>query len=93
MIYADGVKDGQNILVGYYEGKFLFNGNRNDLLELEMKELLRRRYSIGGTFYPKVNDIRNIINVIENHFFDLPVNAEVTGETVEDIPCESGRVY
>ena len=92
MIIAEGTKNGKRLMVEYVDGTYLFNGKVDFLYETEIEYELSRRHTIGGTYYPERNETLNILNVIENWFFDRNVEAEVIDEEITEIP-DDGEVY
>ncbi|SCY69790.1 hypothetical protein SAMN02910292_02555 [Lachnospiraceae bacterium XBB2008] len=91
-IVANGIKKEKRMTVSYEAGAFLFNGSENHLLEDEILQLVAERYPIGGTYYPEESDPRNVINVLQNHFFDTVIdtqNMEITG-IIKPIPQSGG---
>lgn len=60
--------------------------------ENSFRNELKQHYSIGGTYYPKENSMLNVLNVLENHFFDYPIKAEIEGY-IDPIPFEEGIIY
>ena len=92
MIKAEGTKNGRQLRVEYVDGTYLFNGKVDFLYETEIEYELSKRHTVGGTYYPNRNDVLNVLNVIENWFFDRNVEAEVIGEEIPEIPNE-GKVY
>lgn len=92
MIIAEGTKNGKRVKIKYGEGIFFFNGKVNYFYQEKINYELSKRHPIGGTYYPEKESILNVLNVIENWFFDRPVNAEVIDEDIQEIPSE-GKVY
>lgn len=94
ILRAHGIKNGEKLEVEYNNGNFLFNGGESPLMNEEIQNLLRQRHAVGGTFFPDVKSDLNIINVVENWFFDKPVRAiEVSEENIETMESETGRIY
>lgn len=94
-IKATGKRNGIQITIQYVGGSFLFNGKINEEYENDIKEELSHRHFAGGTYQPKEKDDMNLINVIENYFFDrcaeeIEVHGAVIDEEMESIP---GRIY
>lgn len=90
---AVGKKDGKNLKVEYNDGKFLFDGLENILYESEMKFELGRRHPFGGTYFPDKDSDLNIINVIENYFFDFNTHVDFEDADIDEIESEAGRIY
>lgn len=92
MIKAEGVKNKKKMTV-IYNGDFLFNGKKNEVLQRVVEFELKQFHAIGGTYYAeKETDTLNILSVLQNHFFDYPTVDIITDEDVS-IPFEKGVVY
>lgn len=92
MISATGKINGKEIEVVITDKRnILFNDKEDLILEDDFKQGLDSGYH-RGMYYPERDSVLNYINVLENHFFDLPVVAK-TDEEVEEMPFEEGVVY
>ena len=60
-------------------------------IEEMIKRELQRRYVFAGTFIPKVYSDINIMNVLQNYFFDELQS--FSAEDIEQMPFEEGVVY
>lgn len=92
-ITATGQKDGKTVKLVYEDGEFTFNGGYNTLYEQEIEYERRAGHPAGGTYFPPIDSELNLINVIENYFFDRNALAEVTGVDIEPMESIEGRVY
>lgn len=93
MIKAKGTKDGKKIVITYNDDKILFDGKKNIVYELEMKFELLQRHVFGGTYYPESDtEPLNIINVLENYFFDNTA-VEIESDENYELPYEDGIIY
>ena len=92
MIKAKGVRNGKQLEVVYDNGKFTYNGKRDFRLDKDMEYELSLCHAMGGTYFPKRNEMRNIYNVMQNHFFDYNADVE-TDEEIEPLEHEEGRIY
>lgn len=91
-ITANGIKDGNELEVKYENGNFLFNEEQSFTYETEIRHRMSERYAIGGTFYvDEDDDVRNIVNVLREHFFDKTTLDIRTSDPVEDIPIDAGK--
>lgn len=96
-IIAEGIYIGVPLQVTCYKkGKEIvvdFNGDKNEEIETEFKRMLKRCYAIGGTYFPPVDSMLNVVNVLKHRFFDSrPTMIKVDGE-LEPIPYEDGVIY
>jgi hypothetical protein len=71
---------------------FLFDGVEDEALENRIRNLMKRRYLIGGTYCPEQDSMINVKNVLEYHFFEKLKSLEVEGD-IGEIPSEDGRIY
>ena len=86
-ITANGIRDGEKLEVTYDGKEFLFDGMDNPFLALEIRAEMSELHPIGGTFVvDDKNDIRNIIEVLTNYFFDRPTLDVTCSEEIEPIP-------
>lgn len=92
-ITATGQKDGKTVKLVYEDGEFTFNGGFNALYEQEIEWHRRAGHPVGGTYFPPKDSPLNLLNVIENYFFDRNTVAEITGAEIEPMESEEGRVY
>lgn len=92
-ITATGQKDGKTVKLIYEDGEFTFNGGHRTIYEQEIQFECRAGHPVGGTYFPPKNSPLNLLNVIENYFFDRNAVAEITGVDIEPMECEEGRVY
>lgn len=90
---ATGKKDGKVVTLEYNGTEFTFNGERNELYRLELEWHINAGHYVGGTYYPPKNSDLNILNVVENYFFDRNAVAEVTGADIEPMESVDGRIY
>lgn len=92
-ITATGQKDGKTVHLVYEDGEFTFNGGYNTLYEQEIEWHRKAGHPVGGTYFPPHESELNLINVIENWFFDRNTLAEVSGVNIEPMENIDGRVY
>ena len=92
-ITATGQRDGRTVVLVYDDGEFTFNGEYNTIYEHEIEWHRKQRYPVGGTYYPPVKSDLNLINVIENYFFDRNTVVEVAGANIQPMENVKGRVY
>lgn len=92
MIKATGKKDGEKMTVEYDNGKFLFNGIDDVYYTDELEYELSLTHAVGGTYFPQKDEPLNILNVLENYFFDEHADVE-TDEQIEEMESEYGRIY
>lgn len=93
VIEANGKRNGKEISLKYDNGVFTFNGEPDPWLEEEIKWELSRRHMFGGTYQPEEKSDLNLINVIQNRFFDRNVEAKVSGAQIEEFDWVEGRIY
>lgn len=94
-IKAVGIKDGERVIVYCCEMDniaFLFNNLKNSYMEQDMRNLMKRRYAIAGTFYPETESMLNVLNILQYHYFDEPPEIVTEGE-FEEMPHENNVVY
>lgn len=72
--------------------KFLFNGEKDDFLETVVKNVMKMRYPVAGTYIAdNWFDSVNVFYTLKDHIIE---NASViTAEGIETMPFESGVVY
>ena len=92
-IIAKGKKYGFKMTVEFELNKVLFNGQKDELLEDDLSELLEHPKSIGGTYYPPADSLLNAMNILQYHFFDEPTEDITVEGEIEQIPFEDGHVY
>ena len=94
MIRATGMLNGFYTVAEYNGKEWRFNGNKDDMAELELNIMLECLHPVGGTYVPKSkDDPLNIINVLGNYFFDMPTDIIETDEQVDELPNEKGVIY
>lgn len=73
---------------------FLFDGKENNLLKRILKDLLSKRFPVGGSYCPPENSLLNAWNVLSYRFFDDPrkVIMKIHGE-IEEIPYDGDKIY
>lgn len=95
-IKAKGKKNGVQMTVVFIrvsgEDTYIFNHRLNMGLEDDIKAELKLRHPFGGTYYPEEQSELNVLNVLENYFFDERPEIETDGE-FETIPGEDGVIY
>ena len=92
-VIAKGKKYGFKVTVEFELKKVLFNGQKDELLEDELSELLERPRAVGGTYYPPVDSLLNAMNILQYHFFDEPTEDITVEGEIEQIPFEDGQIY
>lgn len=71
---------------------FTFNGESNVDLEAKLRELMRVKHPIGGTYYPKTQRL-NLCSIFQKSiFFDRPADVDAYGD-IEEVPSVAGRIY
>lgn len=90
-ITATGKKDGKTVKLVYEDGEFTFNGGYNNIYEHEIEWHRRAGHPVGEAYFPPKDSPLNLINVIENYFFDRNTLAEVAGVDIEPMESEEGR--
>lgn len=71
---------------------FLFDGKKDSYEEGAVRELMRLRKAIGGTYYPQTNSALNVYNVLSKYYFDKLISIKCD-EPLDEIPFEKGRIY
>lgn len=79
------VEDGKDLV-------FLFNNYFDSVKEKQIKDEMKKRHIIAGSFSPEEHSMLNIKNVLEFYFFDEFVSLEVEGD-IGELPYEEGVVY
>ena len=79
------VEDGKDLV-------FLFNNHFDSVKEKRIKDEMKKRHIIAGSFSPEEHSMLNIKNVLEFYFFDELVSLEVEGD-IGELPYEEGVVY
>lgn len=92
-ITATGKKDGKIVKLVYEDGEFTFNGRHKTIYEQEIEWHRKAGHPVGEAYFPPKDSLLNLINVIENYFFDRNTVAEVTGVDIEPMESIEGRVY
>lgn len=92
-ITATGKKDGKTVKLVYEDGEFTFNGKHKTIYEQEIEWHRKVRHPVGGVYFPPNDSPLNLINVIENYFFDCNAIAEVSGVDIEPVEYVYGRTY
>ena len=96
IIKAKGIRNGKPLAVTFLrvsgEDTYIFNHHLDESIESEIKTELKLRHPFGGTYYPEEQSELNILNVLENYFFDERPEIETDGE-FETIPGEDGVIY
>lgn len=92
-VIAKGKKHGFKLTVEFELNKVLFNGQKDELLEDELLDLLDDPKSIGGTYYPPADSLLNAMNILQYHFFDEPIEDIAVEGEIEQIPFEDGQIY
>ena len=94
-IKATGIRDGSPMTVICVESDgilFMFNNIQDRFYGRMIREEMKKRHLIAGTFTPEENSMLNVLNVLQYYFFDEPPEIETTGE-FEEMPSEDGVVY
>ena len=93
MIKATGIRGGKPLEVVYTnEHGVLFNGEYDELLLFGLDFELSMCHAVGGTYFPKRDSTLNILNTLQNYYFDY--NADVwTDEEIEEIPSVKEVIY
>lgn len=92
-ITATGKKHGFKLTVEFEQNKVLFNGQTDELLEDDLTELLENPKAVGGTYYPPVDTLLNVYNILQYHFFDETAEEITVEGELEEIPCEEDKIY
>lgn len=90
-VVANGIKNSRHMEVVYDNGVYTFNDTKRNGYEAELKDMLSMRYPIGGTYCPDKDDVKNLINVLSNYFFDERTDDIVIEGNVEPLPLEAGE--
>lgn len=95
-IIAKGIYEGMKLEVVCVEREnrlsFLFNKHQDPVKLNLLREEMKKRHPIAGTYIPDKEDMLNVLNVFKYYFFDDPPEIEATGIT-EEMPWEDGVVY
>lgn len=92
-IIAKGKKHGFKVTVEFELNKVLFNGQNDRLLENELSEMLEDPKPVGGTYYPPVESLLNVMNILQYHFFDDTAEKITVEGEIEEIPYEEDKIY
>ena len=79
------VQDGKDLI-------FLFDNHFDSVKEKRIKEEMKKRHPIAGSFSPEEHSMLNIKNVLEFYFFDELISLEVEGD-IGELPYEEDVVY
>lgn len=92
MVEADGRKDNKKVSVKYQDGKFLWNGEENELYSAEMKILMKTGLSVMGTYIPDdPEDEIYVMGLLKEYFFDSEKTTHFKHEIEGD--WEKGMIY
>lgn len=91
-IEATGKKNGKSLIIVVEDGKFTFNGKEDSLLKRILDADLKLCPVFAGTYIPEdaYEDV-NILNVLENYFFDGI--AKIKAEGIKPMESESDKIY
>lgn len=93
LITAKGYLDKKHIEVAYDSQKdeFYFDKIPDAVYSEKIRFEMSRFHPIGGTFVVEnEKNVRNVINVLSNHFFDKPTLDITCSEEIEPIPQDGG---
>lgn len=95
-IKATGTFENRPLTVSCVENEkdliFLFDNHFDSVKEKRIKEEMKKRHIIAGSFSPEEHSMLNVKNVLEFYFFDKLVSLEVEGD-IEELPFEEGVIY
>ena len=96
---VSGKVDGKEItVVAEYHRKrwhFTFNGEKDKILEARLRQLMKTRHAIGGTYLPKTQKLNISAILTESCLFFEPGtkhDIQCFGE-IEKLPYEEGVIY
>lgn len=91
MVEAEGRKDKKKVSVKYQDGKFLWNGEENELYSAEMKILMKTGLPVMGTYIPDEPDDVYVSGLLREYFFDSEKTTHFKHEINGD--WEKGMIY
>ena len=91
MVEAEGIKDKKKVNVKYQDGKFLWNGEEDELYSAEMKILMKTGLSVMGTYIPDEPDDVYVSGLLREYFFDSEKTTHFKHEIEGD--WEKGMIY
>lgn len=95
-IRATGTFEQKTVIVSCVEDEkdliFLFNNHFDSVKEKQIKDEMKKRHIIAGSFSPEEHSMLNIKNVLEFYFFDEFVSLEVEGD-IGELPYEEDVIY
>lgn len=95
-IKATGTFENRPLTVSCVENEkdliFLFDNHFDSVKEKRIKEEMKKRHIIAGSFSPEEHSMLNVKNVLEFYFFDKLVSLEVEGD-IGELPFEEGVIY
>ena len=95
-IRATGTFENKPLTVSCVEDEkdliFLFNNHFDSVKEKRIKEEMKKRHIIAGSFSPEEHSILNVKNVLEFYFFEKLISLDVHGD-IGELPFEKGVIY
>ena len=92
MVEAEGIKDKNKVNVKYQDGKFLWNGEENELYSAEMNILMKNGLPVMGTYIPDdPEDEIYVMGLLREYFFDSAKTTHFKHEIEGD--WEKGMIY
>ena len=91
MVEAEGIKDKKKVNVKYQDGKFLWNGEKDELYTAEMKILMKTGLPVMGTYIPDEPDDVYVSGLLREYFFNSEKTTHFKHEIEGDF--EKGVIY